>query len=91
MLTTSRIPKEELEKIKHKGIAETPDLIDIGIHHNAFKRQEVLCIDKTWSRIERPKVNDATVHSVLIWERKTPEDTEPCMEKVVSAFYRFSR
>jgi hypothetical protein len=70
--------------MKNKIIIESEEIYQLGIQHKAFKAENVIVVDNTWSRVLKPR--DGKPKSVILWARDHPHDTTPTEEKIVSFF-----
>lgn len=78
-----RISEEELKSFDKKVIAETHTIARVGIATGAFGKDDVIVVDNTWRRIERPSSDDPELRSFILWEPDGPEDFTPTMDKAV--------
>ena len=71
-------------KLEGRLICETPGVAKLGIESKAFKAIEVVQIDETWNRIQRPEPDVDHPVALIIWARTNPEDNTQSWDKVVS-------
>jgi len=80
----SSITKKELEKLKGKGLVETRELLEAGLASGAFTHEDVVLVDETWNRVERPPTDIQEPFALIFWEPTSPKDQDPSDDKVVS-------
>jgi hypothetical protein len=71
--------------MKNKIIVESDEIYRLGIREKAFKPENVIVIDKTWRRVQKP--TDGKPRCVILWARDNPLDTIPTEEKIVSVLH----
>jgi hypothetical protein len=77
--------------MKNKIVVETEDIKFLGIKAGAFKEDDVVMTDSSWTRICRPPPGTEDSPSIILWERDNADDNTPTEEKIVStSFSTFS-
>jgi hypothetical protein len=79
------ISADELKKLKGKGLVETEELYEAGLKSGAFKKKDVVLLDKMWNRVERPPKGVERPFAIIVWRPTDNKDHKPSEEKVVSA------
>lgn len=79
----NRVSQSEIDDLMGKKVFERPEDLQRALASDAYKMDEVVCVNDTWCRLTAPTTTDST-DSYIFWTKESADDDTPTWEKVVS-------